>query len=186
MIDSLVLVFLSYATLFRVQQYTRFKTHFRNGTSSGYPDHATDPIVSRFHDIVGFYFVMVASSIIRIMFGIMVTLKCFMGRRCGPKTLVEFCWSISAVNTLLFVIMVSMYHEDISNDLYRDLDIDHNSIDDKRPSLEFIIGVVGILFNLCASIISFGYDFFQSGNADERTRTLRTQTTNYVLNERMM
>ena len=167
----------------------RFKIHFSNETQSDiYNGHnhdpATEPIVKRLNEIIGFYTVIVSISIVRVMFGVMVTLKCFTNASSGPSKLVGYSSLISLVNILLCVIMVSMYHEDIGNDLDKDLDIDRDMIGDKRHSIELIIGLFGILINLSALIITCGYDWFQAVEAQERTRRLRREAINERLRAR--
>lgn len=184
-IDLLFVVLVCCACSFRLDQLNRLDIHPSNQTvvivnSSNYdPVHnynsSTKAIFEQLYSIAAVYRFIAFTSIMRVLIGLTILLNS--NRNDSLRQIV--CSSLLTLfNILLCITLTVIYHEDFSDDL--DKDLDRDLIGDKKHSIEFIIGLVGIPINLSSMVITCGYDSFRAVEVQETAR-LRAEAINREL-----
>ena len=193
LVDTLYVIVVFCAWSFRSEHMRRFEisgnftvicTNSSNcDTDSGnYPP--IEPMLNELRNINAFYALIFFTSITRILVSVLIVRHDVVGDDDFFKILCSH-----SVNTMismtLCVALAILFHEDIGNELDRNLNIDSDLIGDRRPRIELIVGIVGAFFNVLSLVLTCGYHPFRDLEAraeareNERMSRIRSRNTDH-------
>lgn len=176
-IDAVFVVLLCFACSFRVDQYNYFKIHVANGTvqNSSYTNPFFDfddykfscdltpgSAIERLNGIIVLYTVIILLSLLRVIIGSIIAISnCRQSgnvRIRGPILVKDYSL-ISFLNLIWCITMVCLYQEDI--------------IGDDALNIELLVGLIGIMVNVSALVITEGYDCSRDARMQQQVTNRR-------------